>query len=47
MSTIWNLEEFFKNKDECLKEIDNLKNIYERIKTLKNISLESKYSKKY
>ena len=21
MSTIWNLEEFFKNKDECLKEI--------------------------
>lgn len=40
MSTIWNLEEFFKNKDECLKEIDNLKNIYERIKTLKNISLE-------
>ncbi len=40
MNTIWNLEEFFKNKDECLNEINSLNEIYEKIKMFKSISIE-------
>ena len=40
MNTIWNLEEFFKNKEECLKEINNLNSVYEKIKLFRNISIE-------
>lgn len=38
----WDLTEFFKDKKECLKEINNLNNIYDKILIFKSLDMNNK-----